>query len=171
MRSGRPGAGQAAPAVDCAFGRLVYSKFSMFDRCIYFNINALARVINKRWEAAFKRLGLSPSHAYLLRCVLARPGSAQKQLAQDLAIAPSTVTRAVDHLVRGGWLERRLGDDGREALIYPTRKARKVGAALEKTGEQLYRETRGTLGAPRFDALVASLRNGRSDLDPGSDTD
>lgn len=143
----------------------------MFDRCIYFNINALARVINKRWETAFKRLGLSPSHAYLLRCVLSQPGSAQRQLAQDLAIAPSTVTRAVDQLVNGRWLERRLGEDGREALVYPTSKARKIGAALERAGEQLYRETRSRLGAQQFDALVASLHSGRTRLGSDGDSD
>jgi MarR family transcriptional regulator, organic hydroperoxide resistance regulator len=143
----------------------------MFDRCIYFNINALARVINRKWEEAFQRVGLPPSHAYLLRCVLARPGSAQKELAGELAIAPSTVTRAVDQLVNGGWLERRLGADGREALVYPTPKARKIGAALERTGDRLYRDTRAKLGARQFDALVASLRSGRTRLGSDDDSD
>ena len=33
----------------------------MFERCLYFNINALARAVNQRWEKAYQAIGLSPA--------------------------------------------------------------------------------------------------------------
>jgi len=74
-------------------------KLIMFEKCIYFNSNALVRQINKIWDDAFKPFGLSPSHAYVLRLVLNTPGLSMKQIAEDLELAPSTVTRFVDNLI------------------------------------------------------------------------
>ena len=71
----------------------------MFEKCIYFNTNALVRQINKIWDEAFKPFGLSPSHAYVLRVVLDQPGISMKLLSEELELAPSTVTRFVDSLV------------------------------------------------------------------------
>jgi hypothetical protein len=39
----------------------------MFDRCLYFNVNALARVVNKKWAEGFEQFDLSPAHGYMLR--------------------------------------------------------------------------------------------------------
>ena len=58
----------------------------MFERCLYFNLNALTRRVNKIWGQAFQALGLSPSHAYLLRVVLATPGMTQQEIAAELGL-------------------------------------------------------------------------------------
>lgn len=46
-------------------------------------------------------------------------------LADRLAVGPSTLTRNVDRLVRGGWVERRPGEDSRrEVLVAATARGR-----------------------------------------------
>ncbi len=133
----------------------------MFDRCLYFNLNAMTRMVNKVWEEAFQKLGLSPSHAYLLRAVLAQPGMLQKEIAQELTLSPATVTRFIDAMVAQGLVERKVTRDGREARIYATKRARSLHRDLEKTGQALYAKMRATLGVNKFDSLVKSLRQGR----------
>ncbi|VAW65860.1 hypothetical protein MNBD_GAMMA08-1659, partial [hydrothermal vent metagenome] len=83
----------------------------MFEKCIYFNSNALTRQINKIWDDAFKPFGLSPSHAYVLRLVLDQPGISMKQIAEELELAPSTVTRFIDSLINKKFLTRVTDDN------------------------------------------------------------
>ncbi len=44
----------------------------------------------------FRQTGLSAPHAYVMRLVLDDPGLSQKQLAEELHLDPSTVTRFID---------------------------------------------------------------------------
>jgi DNA-binding MarR family transcriptional regulator len=139
----------------------------MFERCLYFNVNALARQVNRVWEEAFGKLDLSPSHAYLLRVVLAEPGIGQKDLGKALKLEKSTVTRFVNALEAKGLVKRSKVEsrDGREQRIYPTDKAMRIRDELEQTGEALYRKMFSGLGGKELKALVAQLREAASKLD------
>lgn len=128
----------------------------MFERCLYFNVNALARRVNQIWEAAFADLGLSPAHAYLLRLVLSQPGIAQKDIAAELRLEKSTVTRFVDTLEDKGYLKR--SQVGREQIISPTRAAAKLKKELNRRGDTLYRRMRDEVGQAALIGLVRQLR-------------
>ena len=73
--------------------------------CLYFTANSLARRITAMAEEAFGKVGLSPSHAFLVMLVNEQPGISQKELSRALNLAPSTVTRFVDSLnyARAWW--------------------------------------------------------------------
>ena len=86
-----------------AYTTLLHYSSHMFDRCLYFNVNTLARLVNKKWTQAFVQYDLSPAHGYMLRAVLAQPGISQKQLANELKLAKSTITRFVDALQKKVW--------------------------------------------------------------------
>lgn len=128
----------------------------MFERCLYFNVNALARKVNQIWEEAFMNLGLSPAHAYLLRLVLSQPGIAQKDIASELRLEKSTVTRFIDALEHGGYLKR--SKVGREQAISPTRAARKLEKELNRRGDALYRRMLDEVGKDALVGLVRQLR-------------
>lgn len=49
---------------------------------------------------------MSPSHAFLVIRVNEQPGLTQKELADLLKLAPSTVTRFLDDLERKGYIVR-----------------------------------------------------------------
>lgn len=52
-------------------------------------------------------------------------------LAERLAVGPSTLTRNVDRLVSGGWVERRpASDNRREVLVAPTDRGRALVAEV-----------------------------------------
>lgn len=135
----------------------------MFDRCLYFNLNALTRRVNKIWEHAFSVLGLSPAHAYLLRLVIAQPGISQQVIATELKLEKSTVTRFVEALSHKGYLKR--VKSGREQLIYPSNKAQKIGEQLEQQGQQLYERMMDNLGDEKLVTLVKDLKLTKLNLD------
>lgn len=112
----------------------------MFDRCLYFNTNHLSRIVEKIWKDAFSELDLAPSHAYLLRLVLARPGLIQREIAEELHLDKSTITRFVDKMVEEGYLRRSADNQGnqKEQCINPTAKAKKIEKRLNEIGDELY---------------------------------
>lgn len=59
----------------------------MFERCLYFNTQNLARTVNRIWTEEFKQYELSPAHAYLLRLVLTEPGLLQREIAANLGLS------------------------------------------------------------------------------------
>ncbi|MES9844966.1 MAG: MarR family transcriptional regulator [Candidatus Sedimenticola sp. PURPLELP] len=131
----------------------------MFDRCLYFNINALTRLVNKKWTEAFAEFDLSPAHGYMLRVVLSKPGVTQKELTSELRLEKSTITRFVDALQKKGLVARKAADaDGREQNIHPTAKAMKMHSALEELGETLYQSMATNMGKENLTSLVSQLR-------------
>ena len=129
----------------------------MFERCLYFNLNALSRRVNKIWEQAFDEFELSPSHAYLLRAVLAEPGMTQQSIAQELKLEKSTITRFVGALERKGLLIRIKS--GREQRVYPAKAAKRIEKELEAQGNSLYQQMIESLGKDALVKLVGDLRS------------
>ena len=128
----------------------------MFERCLYFNLNALNRRVNNIWEQAFDEFELSPSHAYLLRAVLTEPGMTQQSIAQELKLEKSTITRFIGALERKGLLVRIKS--GREQRVYPAKAAKRIQAELEAQGNSLYQQMIETLGKDALVKLVGDLR-------------
>ncbi|HEB97491.1 MAG TPA: MarR family transcriptional regulator [Sedimenticola thiotaurini] len=138
----------------------------MFERCLYFNLNALTRKVNRIWEAEFRQTGLSAPHAYVMRLVLSEPGISQKQLAEELHLDPSTVTRFVDALVERGLVRRDASrSDRRSSAVFPTAEGKRLLRRLEKIGEVLYQTMRTRIGDKPFQELVRGLREARSALE------
>lgn len=132
----------------------------MFEKCIYFNANALVRRLNRIWDQAYEPSGLSAPHAYLLRLVCQSPGILQRDAAKQLVLEKSTVTRFVVALQGKGLLRREPGSDARELLLFPTEDGKRLGKTLDKIGKGLYQRMRKELGVCEFDILVTALRTG-----------
>ncbi len=132
----------------------------MFEECLYFNSNALARTVTKIWAEAYREFDLSPPHAFLLRTVLAKPGLLPRELAEELKLSRSTITRFLDSLEKQGLLNRKLsGTDGREFQVYPTKQAEAIHQALDNTGKQLSRKMKKIIGTDEVKEMVEQLRS------------
>lgn len=139
---------------------------TMFDHCLYFNTTALARRLEREWTEAFSMFGLSPSQAFMLRVILAKPGLLQRELADELSIARPTATRALDFLQTKGLIERRGRDeDGREVCIQPTKNAIAIHVALNKASRTVTSKLKRLLGETEFGETVSKIRSVRSSLE------
>ena len=137
----------------------------MFESCLFFNLNSLTRLLNKQWEDAFAPLGLSASHGYLLRAVLAHPGSTQKQLAEQLDLAPSTVTRFLEVLEQKGFVVKTCCDqDGRAMTVEATKKGLALEAELSSISEKMSGLCAEGMAPGTSDELVKMLRACRVEL-------
>jgi DNA-binding MarR family transcriptional regulator len=131
----------------------------MFEECLYFNSNALARTVTRIWTEAYKPFGLSPPHAFMLRVILAKPGLMPRQLARELSLSRSTVTRFLDSLEQRGYLLRKFtASDGREVQIYPSKKALAIHEKLDETGKNLTNHMAEMISRQELKQTVAKLR-------------
>ena len=131
----------------------------MFEECLYFNSNALARTVTRIWTDKYRQFDLSPPHAFLLRVVLANPGMLPRELADELNLNRSTITRFLDSLEKNDFLIRKAtGGDGREVQIYPTSKAKKIHKELNNTGKELTQLMREILGSDELSEIVSNIR-------------
>ena len=138
----------------------------MFEKCLYFNSNALARTVSRIWTEAYKEFDLSPPHAFLVRLVLSNPGILPREIAEELSLSRSTVTRFLDSLEKKGFLERKtMSSDGREVQVYPTPQAMKIHDGLVKTKESLMIKMGALFGENELLETVGKLRDVRNKLE------
>lgn len=119
----------------------------------------MVRQLNRIWDEAYADTGLSAPHAYLLRMACRHPGLTQKDVAEELHLEKSTITRFVNSLIDKALLQRKKGGDGRENRLYPTAVGKKLGKRLDEIGQALYKNTRKKLGCHKFESLVKDLRS------------
>lgn len=131
----------------------------MFEECLYFNSNALARTVTRIWTDAYKPFELSPPHAFMLRVVLAKPGLMPRELAAELSLSRSTVSRFLDSLEKRGFLVRKMTtQDGRELQIYPTESSQKIHVSLDRTGKELSKRMAGLIGKTELSSTIDNIR-------------
>ena len=133
----------------------------MFDRCLYFNVNHLSRVVERIWDDAFAQIGLAPAHAYLLRLVLAKPGLIQAEIGAELHLQKSTISRFIDKMVKQGYLLRKteIINDIKYKKIFTTEKAKQIEPELERIGDSLYENIRAAIGSDNAIKLVDEIKN------------
>lgn len=131
----------------------------MFEECLYFNSNALARTVTRVWTEAYKPFGLSPPHAFMLRVVLANPGIMPRELAKELSHSRSTVTRFLDSLEKRNLLVRKMTTlDGREVQVYPAKDAIDLHDKLDQTGKNLTKLMGEIIGQDDLSITISNLR-------------
>ncbi len=131
----------------------------MFERCLYFNTNTLARKLNAVCEKAFDAFDLPPSHVYLLRLILASPGLNQQELAKEMRLNKSTITRFIVALEKKDLLASQESPGSqREKSIVPSKKALSIHKKLEKLGDEFYSSMCQTVGKKNLESFVKTAR-------------
>ena len=97
---------------------------SKYCRCLYFVSNALARKVEKIAAKSWKKVDLSPSHAYLLLLVIQEPGMQPSALSEQLDLTPSTITRLIEKLEEKKLVARNT--EGKITMVNPTTKAKNL---------------------------------------------
>ena len=128
---------------------------SKYARCLYFTSAALARKIEKMAVESWKKVGLSPSHAYLLIAALEEPGIQPTALAEHLQLQPSTVTRLIEKLEEKKLVIRTT--EGRITNVYPTPKAKELQPKMMACMKDFANKYAAALGKEESARLVQTM--------------
>ena len=122
-----------------------------------FLIHDAARLLRKRFEAR-GAYGLSAAQWRLLVRVAKDDGIAQARLAELLEIEPISVSRLIDRMVEGGWVERRHDQaDRRVRMVHATQKSRDAFGEVRIMAGELYEQALAGLSGDERRALVHGL--------------
>jgi MarR family transcriptional regulator, organic hydroperoxide resistance regulator len=87
-------------------------------------------------------LGLYQGQPPVLRALWQQEGLTQREIAQQLKIAPATVTKMLQRMEKTGFIQRRSDpDDQRVTRVYLTDAGRDVQSAVEEVFQTLEAET------------------------------
>ena len=128
---------------------------SHYCKCMYFVTNALARKIEKLATQSWKKVNLSPSHAYLLMLALEQPGIQPMSLSSQLQLQPSTITRLIEKLEDKKLLVR--SSEGKQTNVFPTSKARELEPKLKQCQSEFYEKYATILGKEESARLVQTM--------------
>ncbi|MBY0480525.1 MAG: MarR family transcriptional regulator [Chitinophagaceae bacterium] len=128
---------------------------SKYSKCIYFTSNALARKIEKLAIESWKRVNLSPSHGYLLMLLLEEPGMQPGNIAAQMQLTPSTITRLIEKLEAKKLVVRTA--DGKITNVYPSPRAKEMLPELKACVGDFYNSYSKLLGAEESNKLVQSM--------------
>lgn len=123
--------------------------------CLYFTANALSRAITRMAEEEFQVTGLSPSYAFVVMLTNDEPGISQKAVAEAMQLAPSTVTRFVDSLIRKDLVRRE--SEGKNVHLFPTQKGKELLPVIFKAWKNLYARYSDILGKDTGDDLTRRI--------------
>lgn len=126
-----------------------------FCRCLYFSANALARVMTQQAEQAFSTVGLAPSHAFLMMSVNRMPGIHPNELATQMMLKPSTITRLLEKLEQKGLVDRTTS--GKSVEVFPTRDGKGLQGGIETAWQDLYKRYTAMLGERQAKDLTDSI--------------
>ena len=128
---------QQTPSVNLAAG-------AALDGCTCFRLRCLARLTGRRFDARMATVGLKTTQYSLLSALWRRGPTRATDLARDLSLDASTLTRNVEPLIKAGWVEAAVGDDRRTRLLRLTtrgraqrQQARKAWVGAQRDIEQL----------------------------------
>lgn len=102
---------------------------SYFDQNLFFASSALARSMSNLADKAFKNMEITPTQGFTLIAINELGLHGTSDIAKELYLQPSTITRFVDKLENLGYVKRKY--KGRQVEIYLTKQG------LEKEREAL----------------------------------
>ncbi|MFD2255299.1 MarR family winged helix-turn-helix transcriptional regulator [Luteolibacter algae] len=131
----------------------------MFNDCLYFNLSSVSRSVTEACRDEFSRIGLSPSHGYLLFAMVEERGLGQKEYGELLDLEASTINRLVETLVARGYVLKE--GSGRGSTIAVTESAIEEYDRICEAMSQLKLRLQKTVGESDFEALVEGLGKAR----------
>ena len=139
---------------------------SPYCNCLYHAANAMARSITRLADEEFAKAGLSPTQAFILMSVVRSPGIGAGDIAREVELKPSTITRMLDKLEESDLVTR--SSEGKSVRVYPTPSALGTEQAIKTAWGRLYARYSNVLGKEKGASLARDLTSASGRLDRAS---
>lgn len=106
--------------------------------------NSFSREITRHFDSYFEEYDLATSYVELLLILYDQDELSQNDLAEEMKLAPSTITRFVNKLVKKGLVQKKKV--GRTAVITLSKKGEDQLPSLKRAFDNAVRDLKGILG-------------------------
>jgi len=125
------------------------------NECLFFTVKKLDRILDKIAEDAFKTTGLAPTYGFIILSIKENPGINQKELAELLHTAPSTIARFVPKLEQKNLVSHE--QSGRNTLLYLTDEGVALAKEVKEAWDELHNIFSDVLGEKEHDELAIHI--------------
>ncbi len=120
--------------------------------CTCFRARKFARLLSQRYDRALAPVGATVNQYSILRHA-GRGDYSISELARQLGMDRSTLSRELKPMCRTGWLELAIGTDARERLVRITAEGRKLVAQSMPLWRRAQEEIQAMVGARELERL------------------
>lgn len=118
-----------------------------------------SRAIRRRFEQRSAAYGLSATQWRLLVVIFRAGPLTQRALAERMDVEPISISRLIDRMEDGGWVERIIHPGDRRArLVRLSARALEVAGSLRATAQEVYDEALARFSPDERGALLHALR-------------
>ncbi|MFV3076050.1 MarR family winged helix-turn-helix transcriptional regulator [Niveispirillum fermenti] len=124
-----------------------------------------ARLLRRRFDQRLRFTGSTRAQWHAIFKISKQEGVKQAELAEVLEVEPITLTRLLDRMGDGGWVERKPDPTDRRArLLYLTDKAREALVPMRLVVDEIYEEALAGISPAERAELVRILSKIRANL-------
>ncbi len=137
-------------------------------RCTCFRVRKLARLMSQRFDRALAPAGINLNQYSILR----RAGAEDRtisELARELGMDRSTLSRDLQPLLAAGWAALAQGDDARQRFVRVTAACRRTVARAMPHWQRAQDALGDGIGAQALTELHARLEDAIAHLQTGED--
>jgi DNA-binding MarR family transcriptional regulator len=135
--------------------------------CTNLKLRQLSRVVTRHYDRFVAEVGLRNTQYSLLSHIVLLGPLRPTDLARQMRVDASTLTRNLQPLIAQGWVRQQAGDDARSRLIEATEAGRAKRAEGQRAWKQAQLELNRRLGSGRvaelhrlLDAAIEQLEDG-----------
>ncbi|MEO6625979.1 MAG: MarR family winged helix-turn-helix transcriptional regulator [Burkholderiaceae bacterium] len=133
--------------------------------CTNFLMRQLMRRLDQHYDAELAKAGLRTTQYSMLSNVLSMQPVRPGELARAMKMQPSTLTRNLQPLIAGGWLELGAGDDARSRSVTLTPAGHAKHAEARRRWRTAQAAVQSVVGAQRLSRLHAGIAHCMAALD------
>jgi DNA-binding MarR family transcriptional regulator len=135
------------------------------SRSLGFLVHDVARLMRRAFDRRVRHLGLTRSQWFVLAHLYRTDGQTQRHLADELDMQRAPLSKLLDRLESGGWVERRADPDDRRAnRVYITSKINSLMMDGIAVGETLTDEIFSGVDEGSREDFLTILAQAKSNL-------
>lgn len=130
-----------------------------FDLCLVLNTRMAARAVTRLADRRLRPFGVTAAQFNILGMLVTRPGRSISEMAAELAMERTTLSRNLALLERKSLIETTEAGDGKARVYELTPTGRVVFDKAVPEWRNLLAELRQALQNPDYETVITGLRN------------
>jgi DNA-binding MarR family transcriptional regulator len=125
--------------------------------CAHGEVKKLSRLLGRIYDKALSGTQINITQLSVLRCIYRREGEPLARIAHELEMDRTSLYRAINPMIRDGWLVLATGTDARSRSAKITKKGMDTLAQAGKRWDGIQERIIGNFGPKAYDALMSEL--------------
>ena len=125
--------------------------------CACTTVKKLSRVLGRVYDAGLEKSGINITQLAVLRCIGRRAGEPLVRVAEELELDRTSLYRAINPMIRDGWITVSDGPGPRSRTAKVTKKGHSLLAKAGESWDRVQEAVGGRFGKKEYQELLGEL--------------